>query len=224
MVPSAGGYTAELAPKKQGFSVTYPNAIPKPAAWNDGSILFSGTFHDSTNLWRMSTSQRNWRVSRPAHRLTFGSGFEVSPSVAISGHIAFAAVSPSAKNRNPPIDATPIRVTGTNSRVTDGVWSDTSPPTSADYSNRSGGGQRNRLDTGFRTGRVPTGHQLFLSRRSRVAHSTDAGDCFRPAGPRLQGRRFSQMTSTVCFRAGSPQTSAGSHFSRGRNTRSERSS
>ena len=79
----------------------------------------------------------------------------------------FAAVSPSAKNRNPPIDATPIRVTGANSRVTDGVWSDTSPPTSADYSNRSGRRQTNRLDTGFRTGRVPTGHQLFLSRDGR---------------------------------------------------------
>jgi len=80
--------------KKQGFSVTYGECDSETGRMEHGSILFLGTFHDSTNLWRMSTSQRNWRVSRPGHRLTFGSGFEVSPSVAISGHIVLRPFHP----------------------------------------------------------------------------------------------------------------------------------
>ncbi len=80
--------------KKQGFSVTYPECDSETGRMERWFNPLSGTFHDSTNLWRMSTSQRNWRVSRPAHRLTFGSGFEVSPSVAISGHIVLRPFHP----------------------------------------------------------------------------------------------------------------------------------
>ena len=58
----------------------------------------------------------------------------------------FCGVSLSANIWKLPIDANRIRVTGTNSRVTDGVWSDASPSISTDGtrlvydSNRSGAG------------------------------------------------------------------------------------
>ena len=194
VVPSEGGSATPTgalpALKKQGFSVTYPIAIPKPSAWSDGSIIFSGTFHDSTNLWRMSISPRNWRVSPPAHRLTFGSGFEVSPSVSMNGHIAFAGVSLSANIWKLPIDANRIRVTGTNERVTDGVRSDASPSISTDGtrlvydSNRSGAGKETIWIQDFQTGRVAmlashdisARHPVISQDGSRVAYSTDAGD------------------------------------------------
>ena len=181
--------------KKQGFSVTYPSAIPRPAAWNDGSIIFSGTFHDSTNLWRIPISDRDWQVSPPAQRLTFGSGFEVDPSVAMNGHIAFAGISLSANIWKLPIDTNRTRVTGPIERVSHGVWSDASPSISTGGkrlvfdSNRQGGGKETIWIKDFQSGRevmlashdISARHPEISHDGSRVAYSTDAGDYIIPS-------------------------------------------
>jgi Tol biopolymer transport system component len=172
------------------FSVTYPSAIPKPAAWIGASVIFSGTFHDSTNLWQISISDRNWRISPPARRLTFGSGFEVSPSVAANGQIAFAGVSFAANIWKLPVDANRARATGPVERVGQGVWSDASPSISSNGrylvfdSSRAGAGRETIWSKDLRTGReamlashdVSARHPEISHDGSRVAYSTEAGD------------------------------------------------
>jgi len=62
-----------------------------PAEWAEGAggILFSVKRDTLSNLWTLPISQRNWKISGKAVRVSMGSGFDDNPTTA-AGRMAFA--------------------------------------------------------------------------------------------------------------------------------------
>jgi Tol biopolymer transport system component/DNA-binding winged helix-turn-helix (wHTH) protein len=193
VVPVDGGAAAQTgalgALRKQGLSVDYPSAIPRPAVWANGSILFSGQLRGSTNLWSVPISMREWRITPPAHRLTFGSGYEVTPSISPTGTIAFASIALDSNIWALPVDANQARVTGSLRRITNGAWFDSSPSISLDGrrvvfdSIRSATGKEAIWIKDIETGReamlasrdTPARHPEISRDGKQVAYSTSGG-------------------------------------------------
>ena len=193
VVPLNGGAATRTgalsALEKQGISVTYPSAIPRPAVWANGSLLFSAQLGGSTNLWSVPISMGEWRITQPAHRLTFGSGYEVKPAVSAAGTIAFAGIVLNSNIWALPVDANQARVTGSLWRVTNGAWFDSSPSVSEDGkrvafdSIRSPTGKEAIWLKDLETGReamlashgTPARHPEISRDGTQVAYSTGAG-------------------------------------------------
>ncbi len=199
VVPLDGGAATGMgalgALRQQGLSVDYPSAIPRPAVWANGSILFSGQLRGSTNLWSVPISVREWRITTLAHRLTFGSGYEVQPSVSPTGVIAFASIALNSNIWALPIDANQARVTGSLRRITNGAWFDSSPSISLDGrrvvfdSIRSATGKEAIWIKDIETGReamlashdMPARHPEISRDGKQVAYSTSGGAYVVPA-------------------------------------------
>ena len=200
VVPARGGLAAPTgalaAFRKQGMSesVHFLSVVPRPDSWVGDSILFSGQFHDSMNLWRVPISTGDWRVNGPARRLTTGSGLEVKPSMSSTGPIAFAGVALSANIWSLPVNANQARVTGPLLRITNGAWLDNSPSVSADGrrisfdSTRSGGKATiwiKELDTGrealLASHDFPVHHPQISHDGSQVEYYSSAGHFMTPA-------------------------------------------
>jgi hypothetical protein len=193
VVPLDGGAATQTGAlgvlRKQVLSVDYPSAIPRPGVWANGSMLFSGQLRGSTNLWSIPIFMREWRITPPAHRLTFGSGYEVKPSISPAGTIAFASIALNSNIWALPVDANHARVPGSLRRITNGAWFDNSPSVSLDGrrvvfdSIRSASGKEAVWIKDIETGReamlashdAPARHPEISRDGRQVAYSTTAG-------------------------------------------------
>jgi eukaryotic-like serine/threonine-protein kinase len=67
---------------------------PFPFAWlRSNHVLYSASSGDAVNLWRAKLSQRTWRFTERAERLTFGPGQIAGASASNNGTIVFAGTS-----------------------------------------------------------------------------------------------------------------------------------
>lgn len=64
-----------------------------PDCWiQDGRIIFAGAVGDSTNLWTVRLSERDWRIDGKPRRLTTGTGLEVQASAFTGDSVAFSSL------------------------------------------------------------------------------------------------------------------------------------
>jgi Tol biopolymer transport system component len=73
----------------QGFDLN--SHVPRVYQWYDTRIIFTGKFGDTVNTWRSEFSNRTWKMTGPARRLTSGTTEEVSPSLTAGG-LVFASL------------------------------------------------------------------------------------------------------------------------------------
>ena len=134
--PLAGGSAVKTGAfavfASQNIFLTLPNPIPAPAEWIDDRVFFSAKAGDSVNLWQVSISPKNWRITGPAHRVTSGSGLEVRPSLSKTGHVVFSSLVENADIWSLPIDASQGQVKGPPEQLTHDLAADYSPSMSAD--------------------------------------------------------------------------------------------
>jgi Tol biopolymer transport system component len=133
LVSAAGGPSrrtglfSEL--KREGFSID-PNRVPHLSQWRRGYIVFSGTFGDATNIWRMPVADDGSAAGR-AVRLTSGAGTEMGAVLSGSGELYFAALNTPLAIWGLPLDANNGLVRGDLKRMTSGPF-DVQPSISAD--------------------------------------------------------------------------------------------
>jgi len=134
--PLAGGSPVKTgafaAFAAQNISVTLPSLVPAAAEWTDDRVYFSARAGDSVNLWQVSISPKNWRITGPAYRVTSGSGLEVRPSLAKTGLLVFSSLTENADIWSLPIEAAEGRVTGDPEQLTRNLAADYLPSLSAD--------------------------------------------------------------------------------------------
>ena len=94
------------------------SAVFAPKAWIGKEVLYSATAGDASNLWTLTISPRNWRVSGEPRRLTFGAGSEVDPSVSSAGQVVFSALVSASDLWSLPADANHGRAAGELRRIT----------------------------------------------------------------------------------------------------------
>jgi len=83
-------------------------------------------------LWQISISPKNWQITGPAHRMTSGSGLEVRPSLAKTGHVVFSSLVENDDIWSLPIDASQGRVKDSPEQLTHDLAADYLPSMSAD--------------------------------------------------------------------------------------------
>jgi Tol biopolymer transport system component len=123
------------------------------------AILFSAQLGDSVNLWQISISLRNWKVTGPAQQLTSGAGLEIRPSLAKDGTLVFSSLKENGHLWSQRLDANRGTAIGVLEQLTTGEASDNCPSISADgkivafASDRSGNPDIwvKNLDTGKET-------------------------------------------------------------------------
>src|SRR5262245_1120111 len=123
---------------------------PTPIVWLPGGdrIVFTARFADSVNVWQVPISTKTWTLTSAPERLTFGSGLETTPSIAVapggSARLVFAALVENINIWALPLDAAQGRASGEISRLTQSVASDSNPALTLDgrrlffASNRAG--------------------------------------------------------------------------------------
>jgi eukaryotic-like serine/threonine-protein kinase len=134
--PLAGGSPVKTgafaAFAAQNLSLNLPSPVPAPAEWIDDQVYFSAKTGDSVNLWQVSISAKDWRITGPAQPLTTGSGLEIRPSFARSGLLVFSSLVENADIWSLPIDASQGQVKGDLEQITRDLAADYSPSMSAD--------------------------------------------------------------------------------------------
>ena len=134
--PLAGGKAVKTgafaAFAAQNISLALPSLVPAPAEWVADQVFFSAKAGDSANLWQVSISPKNWRITGPAHRLTTGSGLEIRPSLAKTGRLVFSSLAENADIWSLPIDASQGRAKGPPEQLTRDLAADYLPSMSAD--------------------------------------------------------------------------------------------
>ncbi len=134
--PLAGGKAVKTgafaAFAAQNISLALPSLVPAPAEWVDDRVFFSAKAGDSANLWQVSISPKNWRITGPAHRLTTGSGLEIRPSLAKTGRLVFSSLADNADILSLPIDASQGQAKGPLEQLTRDLAADYLPSMSAD--------------------------------------------------------------------------------------------
>ena len=153
VVPLSGGPHVKTGVvkllQKRGFSagVEFPQLLrPDPELWlaDGNSVVFSGKNGDSTELWKISISQKSWQVAGEPQRLTVGAGLYSHASVSASGRLVFSSLARNADVWSLPIDAVHGKVTGEMQDLTHDAADDVSPSVSTDgkhmvfESNRTG--------------------------------------------------------------------------------------
>jgi Tol biopolymer transport system component len=124
--------------QKQGVEIKTLDAL---SATGD-ALYFTGSFGDSTNIWRLPIEPGSWRVTEPAERLTSGAA-EMHSSLSRLGRVVFTAASRGSRVYTIPVDGA-ANVRGELSGFTAGGAQDTSCDISADgrvvvfRSNKSG--------------------------------------------------------------------------------------
>ncbi len=108
-----------------------------PGQWmpqGDG-LLISALAGDSTNLWRVPISTRNWKIDDPLQRLTTGTTLERQPSLAgdASGalRVVFASLAESTDIWSLPLQANSAGPTGALRRLTEDPANEFQPAVSA---------------------------------------------------------------------------------------------
>ena len=129
-----------------GFMGVSPQIVT-PSMWLGDHVVFSVPLKDTTNLWRISVSPSDWRVTGAPERVTFGAGLELQPSVAAQGaagaRVAFAIVTSYTHVWSLPIEPSRAVITGDLKQLTTSA-DDRQPSLSADgrtlvfSSNRTG--------------------------------------------------------------------------------------
>lgn len=104
--------------KRQGFSIAF-DRIPRVSQWTAGSILFSASYGDAFNVWRMPFSNEG-RSLGPAERVTSGTTLEASPLLTSTGNLIFASLNLVQSVWSLPLDAESAKVTGELKKITDG--------------------------------------------------------------------------------------------------------
>ncbi|MCC6587245.1 MAG: serine/threonine-protein kinase [Bryobacterales bacterium] len=124
--------------QKQGIEIKTLDGLSEKG----DSLYFSGSFGDSTNIWRMPISPGNWLVGGPAERLTSGAA-ELSASMSRNGRVVFTSATRTSRLYTVSVDDDG-GVRGELAPATPGGAQDTSCDISADgstlvyRSNRSG--------------------------------------------------------------------------------------
>ncbi len=90
-----------------------------PGCWTaSGHLVFAARSGDRSNIWRLPISPKDWRLTGPAERLTFGAGRENHPSMSADGDLVFSVLTrrsdvwalpvhaDTAEPRGPPIQLT----------------------------------------------------------------------------------------------------------------------
>ena len=134
--PLAGGNPVKTgafaAFAAQNIDLTLPSLVPAPAEWMDDRVFFSAKAGDGVSLWQVSIGPKDWLITRPAHRLTTGSGLDVRPSFARSGFLVFSSLMENADIWSLPVDASQGRAKGPPEQLTRGLAADYMPSMSAD--------------------------------------------------------------------------------------------
>ena len=89
--------------ERQGFSIGF-DRIPRLSQWNAGRLLFSASYGDGLNVWRMPVSSEG-RSAGPAERLTSGTTLETSPVISQEGNLIFASLNLKTSIWSLPVDA-----------------------------------------------------------------------------------------------------------------------
>jgi serine/threonine protein kinase len=125
-----------LAPISPSSST--PRWILDAPVWQPSgdALVFSARSGDSTNLWRIGISAKNWKVTGTPQRLTSGAAKEEAPSVA-SGpggivRLGFASLTDNSDIWSLPLDPNQGRVTGKPTRLTQDAAADFHPALSPD--------------------------------------------------------------------------------------------
>jgi len=166
VMPAEGGEAirtnakALLTKAKISFASAFASA-----AWAGGPdrIVFSGSSEDTTNLWEVPISPGTFEIKDSPHRLTFGTGTETSPSIALAGsRIAFADLNRNSQLWSLPLDPNRGKVTGEPLRLTDDPAQEQRPTVSPD-------GRKAAFNRSLKTGQVdlwvkelPDGHETPL--------------------------------------------------------------
>jgi len=146
-VPTAAGEAAVNTGARANFRRQRLAAFA-PSVWLPGDrIVFSGGRDDTRNLWQVAISPRNWQITAPPERLTFGTGLELLPSGA-GARLVFASLTENIDIWSIPLHpdrgADQGKVSGSMQRLTQDAAPDVQPAISSDGtklvfgSNRSG--------------------------------------------------------------------------------------
>jgi eukaryotic-like serine/threonine-protein kinase len=134
--PLAGGNAVKTGAFEgfatQNMSLRVPSPVPVPSEWIGNQVFFSAKTGDSVNLWQVSISPENWRITGPAHRVTSGSGLEARPSLSRTGLLVFSSLAENADIWSLPIDASHGQLKGSPEQLTRNLAADYSPSLSAD--------------------------------------------------------------------------------------------
>ncbi len=119
-----------------------------PESWVAGqkghTIIFPAGSGDTSNLWQVGISPKNWQLIGTPQRLTFGTGLDVAPSLTANGLLVFASLVSNSDVWSLPIEANKGKVLGEPRPLVEGAAADINPSLSADgnklafNSNRSG--------------------------------------------------------------------------------------
>ncbi len=105
-----------------------------PDLWlpETNEVVFSARLGDTTNLWKLAISPASGRVTGAPHRLTFGTGVEVSASAGAPGRLVFASLTNNLDVFGLPIDADQAKLQGELQRWTNDPALDMQASVSAD--------------------------------------------------------------------------------------------
>jgi hypothetical protein len=75
---------------REGISfLSNTGSDPLPESWDADGVLFSATFGQAMNLWRVKIATATGKIDAPPVRLTTGAGADRSPSADRFGHVVF---------------------------------------------------------------------------------------------------------------------------------------
>jgi Tol biopolymer transport system component/DNA-binding winged helix-turn-helix (wHTH) protein len=195
------GTGAAAAFKQMGFA----SASQAPEAWaEDGrGVLMSATLADTRNIWRVPISSKDWKVTAPPQRLTFGTTIDVQPS-AVGGRLVFASLSAKLTLWSLPLDTDRAVPNGAAERLTDDALAPTYPAVSPDGSEVAFGLQRSgNRDIWIKD--LRTGNEKQVSLPPGPSYNPN----FSPDGDTLAYRMAENGTSVgyvVSLAAGGTQT------------------
>jgi Tol biopolymer transport system component/predicted Ser/Thr protein kinase len=103
-----------------------------PADWLSGQALYSAHYGDSLELFQIPLSPRNWQITGPPQRLTFGTGMENFPGSTARGQLVFASLTSNVNVWSLAVDGALGKVTGPLQQVTYGSAAKYRPALSRD--------------------------------------------------------------------------------------------
>lgn len=107
--------------RKQGFTLSPYDFVPRAELWRADRVIFSGKRGDTQNIWQVELAQSTMRVSGLARRLTSGTAHETRPALLEDGRIVFSSVNTEINIFGLPVAANEFRVTGSIRQLTHGV-------------------------------------------------------------------------------------------------------
>lgn len=117
---------------REGFRAV--QGLPFPDVWVGAGnrVLFHGNIGDSSNLWQVAITPKDWRINGAPERATFGTTDEAAASVTSDARMVFISRTMGADIWSMAIDADRGMPVGPLSRVTQDTADDYHPSLSAD--------------------------------------------------------------------------------------------